>query len=60
MQPYIGTFYSLEYVKRNVLKQSEEEIEDIDKEIGQEQDELAAMQGTEPGGAGGQQQGEPQ
>ena len=59
IQPFVGTYYSINYVRRHILKQSEEEIEDIDKEIGQEQDELAAMQGTEPGGAGGQQQGEP-
>jgi hypothetical protein len=43
MQPYIGTFYSLDYVKRNVLKQSEEEIEEITKQMEAEQDQMQAM-----------------
>jgi hypothetical protein len=43
IQPYIGQFYSLEYVKRHVLKQSEEEIDEIAKQINSEQDEIQAM-----------------
>ena len=43
MQPYIGTFYSLDYVKRNVLKQSEEEIEEIQKQMDAEQEQMQAM-----------------
>jgi hypothetical protein len=43
MQPYIGTFYSLEFVKRNVLKQSEEDIENIQKQMDAEQQQMQAM-----------------
>jgi hypothetical protein len=43
MQPYIGTYYSIEYVKRNVLKQSEEDIEEIQKQMDAEQEQMQAM-----------------
>ena len=43
MQPYLGTFYSIEFVKRHVLKQSEEDIEDIQKQMDAEQDQMQAM-----------------
>ena len=43
MQPYIGTFYSIEFVKRNVLKQSEEDIEEIQKQMDAEQEQMQAM-----------------
>ena len=43
MQPYIGTYYSMDYVKRNVLKQSEEEIEEIQKQMDAEQEQMQAM-----------------
>ena len=43
LQPYIGTFYSLDFVKRNVLKQSEEEIEEIQKQMDAEQEQMQAM-----------------
>ena len=33
---YVGTYYSVEYVRRYVLKQSDTEIEEIDKQIEQE------------------------
>jgi polyhydroxyalkanoate synthesis regulator phasin len=59
IQPYVGTYYSINFVKRHVLKQSDEEIEAIEKEINGEKDQLAAMQGMQPG-MGGQQTGEPQ
>jgi len=55
IQPFVGTYYSINYVRRHILKQSDDEIDDIDKEIGQEQEQIAAMQGTEPGAADGQQ-----
>jgi hypothetical protein len=43
MQPYIGTYYSIEYVKRHVLKQSEEDIEIIQKQMDAEQEQMQAM-----------------
>ena len=33
---YVGTYYSVEYVRRYVLRQSDTEIEEIDKQIKQE------------------------
>jgi hypothetical protein len=33
MRDYIGKFYSVEYVRKNILKQDQREIEDIDKQI---------------------------
>jgi len=49
IQPYIGTFYSMEFVKRHVLKQSEEEIEEIEKQINAEQEEIQAMMAMQNG-----------
>lgn len=34
---YVGKYWSIEYVRRNILKQSEEDIEEIDKQIAQEE-----------------------
>ena len=36
MRDYIGKFYSLRYVRKNVLKQNEKEIEEMDNQIKQE------------------------
>tara|TARA_R110002020_G_scaffold196227_5_gene397180 strand:- start:32 stop:1543 length:1512 start_codon:yes stop_codon:yes gene_type:complete len=36
MRDYIGKFYSLRYVRKNVLKQNEREMEDMDNQIKQE------------------------
>ena len=33
MRDYIGKFYSVEYVRKNILKQDQREIEDINKQI---------------------------
>jgi hypothetical protein len=57
IQPYVGIYYSINYVRRHILKQSDEDIENINKEISNEQELLAAMQ--DPAGGdqfnGGQQ-----
>ena len=39
MRDYIGKFYSVEYVRKNILKQNEREIEDIDTQIKKEIDD---------------------
>ena len=57
--PYIGQYYSMEYVKRFILKQSDEEIEQIEKEMKQEQEIMAAMQPQQPGGLPDQGNGQP-
>jgi hypothetical protein len=49
IQPYIGQYYSMEYVRRYVLKMSAEDIEQIDKQIKEEQDQLNAMMPQQPG-----------
>ena len=36
IEPYIGKYYSNEYVRRKVLRQSDSEMEDIDKQIEKE------------------------
>ena len=70
LQPFIGKYYSETWVRRNVLKQTDEEIEIMDEEISeegsdaeleaqqqQEMDAMAQEQGQEiPGGPPQQQQ----
>ena len=42
IQPYLGTFYSQEWVKRNVLFQTDNDIEEIEKQIEEESKMMAA------------------
>ena len=37
MEPYVGKYYSVEYVRRHVLMQTEEEIKEIDDQIADEE-----------------------
>jgi hypothetical protein len=37
MEPYVGKYYSVEYVRRNVLMQTEEEVKEIDAQIQDEE-----------------------
>ena len=39
MRDYVGKYYSVEYVRKNVLRQSQRDIEDIDKQIRKEVDD---------------------
>ena len=39
MRDYIGKFYSVDYVRKHILKQNEREIEDIDRQIKKEIDD---------------------
>jgi hypothetical protein len=41
IEQYIGRFYSIEHVRRNILMQSEEEIKEIDQQIDGEKDIMA-------------------
>ncbi len=36
MDEYIGKYYSVEYIRKNVLRQTDEEIKNIDSQIKQE------------------------
>lgn len=47
MTPYIGTYYSMNWVRKNVLRMSEEEIEEIAEEIEEEQDEMMRIASVE-------------
>ena len=65
LQPFIGKYYSETWVRRNVLKQTDEEIEIMDREISEEgsdaeleaqqQAEMDAMAQETPGGLPQQQ-----
>lgn len=62
IQPFVGTYYSNEWVRKNVLYQSDEEIEEMDEQsMGEQENPLyqqaAAIAGTAPGQ---QQPGGPQ
>ena len=39
MRDYVGKYYSVEYIRKNVLRQSQRDIEDIDKQIRKEVDD---------------------
>ena len=36
-EPYVGKYFSVEYIRRNILKQTDAEIVEIDEQIGAEQ-----------------------
>ena len=38
MDPYVGKYFSIDYMRRQVLKQTEQEIKDIDKQIDSERE----------------------
>ena len=38
MDEYIGKYYSVEHIRRNILKQTDEEMKLIDSQIKQEKD----------------------
>ena len=61
MDPYVGKYFSVEYMRREVLKQTDQEIIEIDKQIEEEMEagiiqdpaELAAMEaGVDPAAGG--------
>ncbi len=54
MEGYVGKYYSMEYVRRNVLKQTDKEIEEIDKQIKEEGSDvmLQQQQQAQMGGGG--------
>ena len=38
MDPFVGKYFSIQYMRRQVLKQTEQEIKEIDKQIQSEMD----------------------
>ena len=49
VNPYVGKYYSIEYIRKNVLRQSDEDIIDIDNQIADEikQGIIAAPEGQD-------------
>jgi len=39
MDPYVGKYFSIEHIRRHVLKQTDVEIKEIDKQIEREMEE---------------------
>ena len=66
MDPYVGKYFSVEYMRRQVLKQTDQEIIEIDEQIEEETEagiiqspeELAAMEAGIDPAAGGAPAGE--
>ena len=54
VRDYVGKYYSVEFVRKNILKQTDRDMEDIDNQIKQEIDDGIISAPTEdiPGGGG--------
>ena len=48
MENYIGTYFSREWVRKNILMQTEDDIEDMDKQIAEEQAEQSPPEEEAP------------
>lgn len=46
VQPYVGFYFSKKYVQRNILRLSDDDIEDMDEEIGEEPQMMAPADGA--------------
>jgi Bacteriophage T4-like portal protein (Gp20) len=44
IDPYVGKYYSVDWVRKNVLRQDDEEIKEIDKQIEDEREFVANME----------------
>jgi hypothetical protein len=66
VDPYVGKYYSQEWVRRHILMQTEEDMEEIDKQMKEEEAAQEVIPGLAPGAEGdtgadgGQQQTEAQ
>ena len=58
IDPYVGRYYSQEWVRKNVLQQTEEDIKEIDKQIESEPEPQALGPDGKPLPPDGQQQDE--
>lgn len=54
VDPYVGRYYSMEWVRKNVLQLSDEDIEEMDAQMAEEQANAAAAMPTGPVGPDGQ------
>ena len=55
MSEYLGTYFSVEWVRKNVLKQTQQDIDEIDKQIAAEKEAeiIDPEAGTNMGGPDG-------
>jgi hypothetical protein len=66
IEPFVGKYYSVAYIRKHVLHQSEEEMEEIDKQVEEEQERIAKLQFAQtpvtqqPDEVGSEQQDDPQ
>ena len=58
--PYVGTYFSKEYVRRQILRMDDDDIEQVEKQIEAEVEEMARDQQVQQAQAQDQQGGEPQ
>jgi hypothetical protein len=49
VEPFVGKYYSMEWVRKNVLQQTDEDIVQIDKQIEEDNKKLAASMPIAPG-----------
>ena len=66
IEPFVGKYYSVAYIRKHVLHQTEEEMEEIDKQVEEEQERIAKLQFAQtpvtqqPDEVGSEQQDDPQ
>jgi hypothetical protein len=48
LDPYVGRYYSMEWARKNVLQQTEEDIQEIDEQIASEQQQAKANVPVDP------------
>ena len=66
IEPFVGKYYSVAYIRKHVLHQTEEEMEEIDKQVEEEQEHIAKLQFAQtpvtqqPDEVGSEQQDDPQ
>ena len=44
VEPYVGKYYSETWIRKNVLRQTDDDIEDIDEQIDEEKEKIAERQ----------------
>lgn len=49
VDPYIGRFFSVEWVRRNILQQTDEQIEELDRQMEEEKETLGPLAGPNGG-----------
>ena len=57
--PYVGTYFSKEYVRRQILRMDNDDIEQVEQQIEAEAEEMARDQQVQQAQAQDQQDGEP-